>query len=123
MSEKFKVGDLVYYPQLGHGIFTLKMSYNLLNYPVRISKGDFDELTFTADGKLYEDDKAATIFHATPENQRLLEQLHGIKLEDAPVKPTSHEIIKAMLERGDKSVDCWVSDTVKEPTSSRYDLA
>ena len=34
------------------------------------------------------------------------------------MKPTSHEIIAAMLERGDKSVHCWVSDTVEEPSSN-----
>ena len=59
--------------------------------------------------------KAVSIFHATPEKQKQLEDLHGIKLEDAPFKPTSKEIVKAYLDKGDKGVCCWVSESNEQP--------
>ena len=114
--SKFKAGDPVYYPQLGHNIYRLQPTTSN-PYPVKIYLGDKLEESFTGDGKLCEHDKAATLFHATPENQKKLEQLHGIKLEDTSPKPTSKEIIKMRLEKGENHLPCWVSDVNLQPNA------
>ena len=44
--------------------------------------------------------------------------LELVNSKDRPeyaVTPTSREIIQAMLERGDKSVSCWVSNSSEHP--------
>lgn len=85
MSKEFKAGDLVYYPQMGHGIFIVQSPRRSITYPVKICQdGGFTEF-LTADGKMYESDKAAIIFHATPENYALLKQLHGVEFEEPPI--------------------------------------
>lgn len=114
--SKFKAGDLVYYPQMGCGIFTLQAVRKSIMYPIKICRDDFAEF-LTEDGKLYDHDQAAMIFHATPENHELLEKLYGVEFEKPPVKLTSREIIQAMFKRGDRSVTCWVSDTNENPDS------
>ena len=104
--SKFKAGDLVYYPPLGNGIYRLEeTAFGMLT--LRILKDDFLEELFRADGKIRE-----------RENQQLLEQARSLKLEDAPPKPTSSEIIQAMLNKGEKSVPCWVSDCNEQPNAS-----
>lgn len=116
-TSEFKVGDLVYYPLRGTRIFQLKYS-NSQAYPVSIFYylDDDDHYdTFTRGGLGYVDHTAPVIFHATEENHKLLEQLYGMKFEEPPVKPTSKDIIKALLDRGDKYVPCWVSDYNQEP--------
>lgn len=112
MSE-FKVGDKVYVPYYGTGIFIVSTnSYNedLDKYPLMIGAR-----TFTVHGKNYDNRPLQDIFHATPENHELLEKLYGVEFEKPPALPTSREIIQAMLDRGDKYVCCWVSDNTQEP--------
>lgn len=112
--KEFKVGDKVYFPGYGTGIFELEAnSYNedLEKYPFMIGAK-----TFTTHGETYERNFLQDIFHATPENHELLEKLYGVEFEKPPVKPTSLEIIRAMLARGDKYVPCWVSVSVEEPS-------
>ena len=116
MSKEFKAGDKVYYPQAGHSIFEVQ-KHPLIEYALKIYPDNGTAEIFTEDGKRYSADKAVSICHTTPEKQKQLEELHGIKLEDASVKPTSKEIVKAYLDRGDKNVCCWVSDFVETPTS------
>lgn len=41
-------------------------------------------------------------------------------VSEQPTKPTSREIIKAMLERGDKYVPCYVSRTYDPPNEGSY---
>lgn len=117
MSE-FKVGDKVYVPYYGTGIFIVSTnSYNedLDIYPLMIGAQKF-----TVHGKNYDYGPLQEIFHATPENHELLEKLYGVEFEKPPVKPTSKEIIQAMLARGDKYVCCWVSDFDESPTIENY---
>ena len=45
-----------------------------------------------------------------------LEDFYGDEFENPSVKPTSREIIQAMLARGDKPVACWVSNYDANPT-------
>lgn len=112
MSE-FKVNDKVYFPFYGTDIFEVnpnEFNENLDKYPLMIGAR-----TFTVHGKNYDNRLLQDIFHATPENHALLERLYGVEFEKPPVKPTSKEIVKAMLARGDKYVCCWVSDNTQEP--------
>ena len=115
--SKFKAGDLVYYPQLGHGIYRLQET-GLDVWPLIIRRDYFSKKRFRADGKIFGSDKAATIFHATPEVHEQLERLYGVEFEKPSVKPTSLEIIQAMLNKGEKSVPCWVSDSNEQPNAS-----
>lgn len=115
MSE-FKVGDKVYFPYYGTDIFEVKsneFNENLEKYPLMIGSK-----TFTIHGKMFDQSCLQDIFHATPENNELLEKLYGVEFEKPPVKPTSREIIQAMLARGDKYVCCWASDSEQSPTAN-----
>lgn len=111
--SKFKVGDLVYYPYENQKIFKLEKINNSI-YSLQIRTEDFD-YRFSDDGFVASPYSIPLIFHATPENHKALEQLYGVEFEKPPVKPTSKEIVKAMLARGDKYVCCWVSDNTQEP--------
>ena len=111
--NKFKIGDKVYFPKESNKVFTIEDTECTVSYPLR-----FGAITFTRDGRRHTRDITPSLFHATPENKAKLEALYGVEFETPPVKPTSREIIKAMLARGDKSVCCWVSDSREDPTSS-----
>ena len=111
--NKFKIGDKVYFPKESNKVFTIEDTECTVSYPLR-----FGAITFTRDGRRHTRDITPSLFHATPENKAKLEALYGVEFETPPVKPTSREIIKAMLARGDKSVCCWVSDSSEDPTSS-----
>ena len=115
MSKEFKAGDLVYCPQLDQCVFTVQPSQRYPTHLFKICRDDSLAWFLTAEGKLYEFHEAAIIFHATHENQRILEQLHGIKLEDAPDKPTSRDIVKSRLAKGEKFVPCYAHWNIVDP--------
>ena len=108
--NKFKIGDKVYYPTESNKVFTLEGTGCTVSYPLRCGPR-----TFTKDGRYRVSDITPSLYHATPENKAKLEDFYGIPFEPAPSKPTSREIIKAMLARGDMYVCCWVSDHKQEP--------
>lgn len=109
--KKFKVGDKVYFPLETRKVLTLHENKDTFDYPLLA-----DGFSFTSDGRYKSCDSSASIFHATPENHVLLEQLYGVEFEKPPVKPTSKEIIQAMLERGWVGVACYVNDIDKRPS-------
>ena len=113
MSKEFKAGDLVYYPAQGTQVFQLEGNSSLY-YPLAITfyddDGDEGFATFTLEGFLSKTHKAPLLFHATPEMKAKLEDLHGVEFETPPSKPTSHEIIKAKLNKSTEPVPCWVSN-------------
>ena len=115
--NKFKAGDKVYCPQAGHNVFEVQKHSKSSEYSLKIYLDDGTVETFTENGKKYSNDKAVSIFYATPEKQKQLEALHGIKLEDAPAKPTSLEIIQAMLDIKKLPVPCWASNIDEQPSS------
>lgn len=113
----FKADDLVYYPTMGTQVFQLDACRGLDCLPLCI-RFDGDEgvfVAFTSTGLVHSTDQLPKIFHATEENHALLEKLYGKEFQKPPTKPTSREIIKAMLERGDKCVPCYVSDVFDNP--------
>ena len=117
--NKFKVGDPVYYPEKGNKVFTLENVYGCKNetYPLCIKIDGYTEVAFTEEGLKYKYHDLPRLLHATPEVQEQLERLYGVEFEKPPVKPTSKEIVQAMLDKGEKSVPSWVSDCKEHPTA------
>ena len=117
MIKEFKAGDKVYYPHFDTSVLTLvesarSSSFLAFEQPNKL-------IIITKNGKVWDEQGMVSgIVHATPETHELLEQLYGIEFEKPPTKPTSHEIIKAYLDRGDKNVCCWVSDYRQELSSN-----
>lgn len=111
--NKFKAGDKVYCPHISTQVFQLHNRSGSLSYPLGITYYDDGTerfISFTLDGFESKYYKTPQLFHATPEMKAKLEDLYGIKLEKPPTKPTSREIIQAMLAQGDKYVLCRVTD-------------
>ena len=121
--SKFDAGDLVYYPDKGTQVFQLEHYDGLGPSPVCICFYDDDDdgddepamESFTSEGCLLSRVELPKIFHATEENHALLEKLYGKEFQKPPTKPSSRAIIKAMLERGDKCIPCYVSDVFNNP--------
>ena len=118
--SNFKAGDKVYYPKRSRNVLTV-CEEGLRLYSIHLQ----DHLQyriggFTRDGKTLIDDETPSIFHATPEMKAKLEDFYGIEFEAPPVKPTSKEIVKAYLDRGDKSVSCWVSNSSEHPSHDNF---
>ncbi|WP_143821533.1 hypothetical protein [Moraxella cuniculi] len=108
--KKFKVGDKVYCPTLGRGVYkVMKYLRGGTEFPLCVYKGG-REFSFTHEGFYYSTDKVSTIHHATEENHAALEQLYGVEFEKPPAKPEPIKIIQAMILRGDKYVPCYVGD-------------
>ena len=117
MSKQFKAGDKVYYPIQSTEVLTIHQRDDS-DYPVLVDFGGGHTYTFTLNGKTYDGDVLPSIFHATPEIQAKLEDFYGVEFEAPPAKPSSSDIIQAMLTKGNKYIPCWVSDEIKEPDSS-----
>lgn len=114
--NKFKVGDKVYFPFESNRVLTVQENYDDdPNYLIKV-----DGFLLNTDGKYTDRDPVPSVVPATPEKHALLEALFEVKFEKPPAKPTSREIIQAMLARGDKSVCCWVSESDEYPTSSYH---
>ena len=115
--NKFKADDLVYYPTMGTQVFQLDecRGFDCLPLCIRFDGDEGVFESFTSTGFVYSTDQLPKIFHATEENHALLEKLYGKEFQKPPTKPTSRDIIKAMLERGDKCVPCYVSDVFDNP--------
>ena len=119
MSKEFKVGDKVYFPPKSTKVLTICSTSCSSEYPIlALVDSERHPWSLTTDGKVYADDVLPSLFHATPEMKAKLEDFYGVEFEAPPVKPSSKEIIQAMLARGDKSVCCWVNDISEDPTSS-----
>lgn len=115
--NKFKVGDKVYFPIRSHRVLTVEGYYGDEAYPILV--GGY---TFTREGKYRMSDGLPAIFHATPENHKLLESLYGAEFETPSVKPSSQDIVLAMLAKGHRYVPCRVSNELKKPNEGFYAL-
>lgn len=118
--KEFKVGDKVYFPAESTRVLTVSAATSTVasegvreyykRYPLQLPDWEF-----TTDGKILYDGELPWLFHATPKNHALLEQLYGKEFEKPPAKTSSENIVQMMLERGSKFVPCWVSDNIQEP--------
>ena len=112
--NKFKAGDKVYYPFISDKVLTVIYNGDDPQYPIQVNGFSF---TFTVDGRYTERESIPSLIHATPKNHALIEELYGIKLEAPPAKPTSREIIQAMLDIKKLPVPCWASNIDEQPSS------
>lgn len=125
MSE-FKVGDKVYLPALGAAVYQVKENgvFDPMFYPLKVVDAVGAMIVFTKKGRIRNNDGLPDVFHATEKNHAKMEAFYEVEFEKPPVKPTSKDIIQAMLERGDKCVPCWLSDYKENPTTDdQWDYA
>lgn len=83
--NKFKDGDKVYYPLQGTKIFTLAERADIYRpfviYQDNLVLGLFDSVGCRLS------DKFPSIYPATPENRKALEQLYGVEFGASPDEP------------------------------------
>lgn len=107
--NKFKAGDLVYFPTETTKILRLRgvLDDDTLDLEIDI-RGGVAFLSYS--GKMASLDLNPVIFHATPENHELLYKLYGVEFEAPPKRKTPKEVIQAMLDDGWRAVPCLVND-------------
>lgn len=107
MSEvEFKVGDLVYYPNISNKIGKIVGTSVIANDPCCL-KVDIDETAIfvTKDGKFVVNAPIPVIYHATQKNYEWLSATFpNVTFEPPQKRKEPKEVIKAMLESGWKSV-------------------
>lgn len=109
MINEFKAGDLVYYPSYSSVIYELKENRDKSmsdEYPLVIkSLGSASLLqSFTKAGERCSHTGIPSIFHATPETKKILDQLYGIEFEE-PSK-TLYEKMEEHFDEGGSDVLC-----------------
>lgn len=77
--SKFKIGDRVYCPTLGTGVYTLDISLSGDDFIVRADISKYHYVN--EDGRLFSSDLLPHIFHVTEENRKKLEDLYGLEFE------------------------------------------
>lgn len=106
----FKAGDKVYYPARSSSVLTVVEENIGGCYPLRVM-GE----TFTKDGRHLDEDLRPSLFHATEENHKKLQDFYGERFEEPRVEPPNANIVKEMLANGTKFIVCYVSDMVENP--------
>lgn len=110
--REFKEGDKVYLPALGTAVYQVKENgvFDPMFYPLKVVDAVGAMIVFTKKGRIRNNDGLPDVFHATEKNHAKIEAFYEVEFEKPPIKPTSRNIIQAMLARGDKCVPCWVSN-------------
>ena len=103
--NEFKAGDLVYSPTEGSQVFEVVRRNNVNTYQIGVGKQ-----TFTENGMAFAGQVQPSIFHATKENQALLEALYGVKFDDPPLSD-KEKVIEALNNANGKPVLCWASNS------------
>lgn len=105
----FRAGDVVYRPMSGTSTFTVKDNEKThFKYPLRVGGR-----TYTTDGFFTTDEKQPQLFHATPENQKALEQLYGCGFDYPPRPLTNSQIVLNILQTTKQFAVCQVSNTTQ----------
>lgn len=113
-KQVFKVGDKVYCPALSSDIFTVAPVLKACSkYPLVVYFATKMTL-FTVDGKIHSDGVLQSVFHATPENKTMLEQLYRTEFEAPPVKLSGSDLTRTKLKEFGKPILCWVNDKSDE---------
>lgn len=106
-KRNFKVGDDVYCPFIGTGVYSL-IQCNIAEYPIQIKLGvQFN--AFTESGLRVVSDITPAIFLATEENRLTLETLYGVQFEPAPLKGSA-KVRQLLKDNKDSRVLCVVSN-------------
>lgn len=127
MSEKvkFKVGDLVYYPNISNKIGKIVGTSIIANAPCCLKVAIDDTAIFTTkDGRFAVNAPIPVIYHATQKNYEWLSATFAnVTFEPPPKCKEPKEIIKAMLESGWEYIACWASESIETPNSTNaYEL-
>lgn len=105
--SKFKVGDMVYCPQLSLNILKVKKNTAKDYYQLYIEKGS-QRIYFCESGVIGILSKVTPVIHATQENYESLSRLYpNVEFEKPPVRKTPKEIIKAMFDSDWEYVPCY----------------
>lgn len=118
MSKEFKVGDKVYCPYYGTDVFEVQANEwneDLDKYPLSVGAK-----SYTVEGMVFTNNPLQSLFHANEKNHELLEKLYGVEFQKPPTKPTSRDIIQALLNSGQKYVPCYVSSGIVAPNGGSY---
>lgn len=114
--KEFKVLDKVYYPMHDTKVHIVEQRDDDGDlYPLRVCG-----VVFSTSGTTLFSKTTPLIFHANEENHALLEKLYGVEFEKPPTKPTSRDIIQALLNSGQKYVPCYVSSGIVAPNGGSY---
>lgn len=117
-KQVFKVGDKVYCPALSPDIFTVAPVFKACSkYPLVVYFATKMSL-FTVDGKIHLDGVLQSVFHATPENKALLDQLYRTEFEAPPVNLSGSDLTRAKLKETGKLILCLASDGSDENAMS-----
>jgi len=103
--KEFKAGQRVYSPTEGTDILQVISSDDAM-YPIEVG-----DKSFTECGMYHNTDHYPSIFHATKENQALLEALYGVKFDDPPLSD-KEKVIEALKNANGRPVLCWVWDNL-----------
>ena len=106
MLNKFKVGDLVYYPHYNQEIYKLEGNPDMDSefFPLVIKRPMLTPQLFTAAGKGRVLNNIPSIFHATLENKKILDRLYGVEFEE-PSK-TLYQKMEEHFNKGGSDVLC-----------------
>ena len=107
MINEFKVGDLVYYPSCSPAIYKLEASKNdNSEFPLVIEEqGSSSHIhSFAVTGENGFHIGVPSIFHATIETKKILDQLYGIEFEE-PSK-TFFQKMEEHFDKGGSDVLC-----------------
>ena len=102
--NEFKAGMQVYSPTEGTDILQVIATDDLM-YPIEVG-----DKSYTECGMYHNTDHYPSIFHATKENQALLEALYGVKFDDPPLSD-KEKVIEALNNADGKPVLCWASNS------------
>ena len=109
--SKFKIGDKVYCPTLGTGVYTLDISLSDDEFIVRADNGEYRYAK--EDGRLSNCGLLPRIFHASKENHEKLESLYGVEFkvpEPEMVKIGNFEFPKPESEPLKESEEFYIPD-------------
>lgn len=119
-NVKFNIGDKVYCPTIGNGIYKVKdLGINHDDVLV-ISVGDKQHIPFNDNG-VSTITKMIVVFHATEENHALLERLYGIEFEKPIVPKKPRDIMFKMFKYGYKLINYRIQN--KTGTKPKYKIA
>lgn len=108
MKDIFKHGDKVYCPTLGQEIYTVKLT-NVYENPLAVN-GKYP-VFIQEDGRQGFYAALQAVFHATPENHKLLEELYKVEFEKPKRVLKGSELCKYLLKKTKHHVFCFVSNT------------
>lgn len=91
VGKKFSVGDKVYSPQHGTGIYTLQQGYSV-DYPLAINNVEALQYTYTEQGMMLKSETLPVIFHVNEGNRLKLNNLYGVEFDKVDT-PERKEII------------------------------